>query len=287
MAIPSPMDKIGSLKNPRKFKSQDFETLREECLSQGVLFEDDTFPPDVESIGRKLLSDKQPGNVTWKRPVELHIHPHLFVEGASRFDIIQGSIGDCWFLAALGSLTFCHCCLERILPKSQGFSRDYGGIFHFRFWRFGEWIDVVIDDRLPKYGEKYLFVSSRDSNEFWPALLEKAYAKLCGSYQHIHWGNIADALVDFTGGVKKDIDLQTKPIEQVWETLRRSCKLKCLMGACTPGNTNRVLEKGLVEGHAYSVTGIAQVDYEGQNECLIRLWNPWGEKEWKGRWSDE
>ncbi|XP_006002666.1 calpain-14-like [Latimeria chalumnae] len=266
---------------------QDFENLREECLSQGVLFEDKTFPPGVESIGRALLSEEQLRNLTWKRPVDLHRHPQLYVKGASRFDIKQGSVGDCWFLAALGSLTCHDHHLEWILPKNQGFSKDYAGIFHFRFWHFGQWADVVIDDRLPMNGERYLFVSPRQSNEFWPALLEKAYAKLCGSYQHIDGGNIADALVDFTGGIKKDIYLKKKPMEKVWEMMKRSDKLKCLMAAGIAGGTNRVLAKGLVEGHAYSVTGIAQVDYKGRTERLIRLWNPWGQEEWKGRWSDE
>ena len=108
---------------------------------------------------------------------ELTDNPQMFVGGASRFDVAQGMLGDCWFLAAIGALTQHDQMLDKIIPRGQSFENDYQGIFRFRFWQYGEWREVVVDDLLPTYNNQLVFTHSTKPNEFWSALLEKAYAK--------------------------------------------------------------------------------------------------------------
>ena len=54
-----------------------------------------------------------------------------------------------------------------------------------RLWFYGEWIDIVVDDYLPTINGRLIYVQSQDEDEFWCSLLEKAYAKISGSYYNL------------------------------------------------------------------------------------------------------
>ncbi|KAK7904862.1 hypothetical protein WMY93_017469 [Mugilogobius chulae] len=273
----------GSVSLPVQFNTQDFKQLKHYCLKTNQRFVDKTFSPDLNAIGQGILSPDDLQRITWHRPRKLCPNPCLVVGGISRFDFGQGILGNCWFLASLGALTLQDQIFKQVVPLEQSFDNDYCGIFHFRFWRFGRWVDVVIDDKLPTINGRLVFVHSKHSNEFWPALLEKAYAKVCGSYADMKAGVSADALVDFTGGVHLSIQL-SKPPADLWELMCRAGT--CLMSCGTAPGDNKVLPTGLVQGHAYTVTGVKKVISQGKSIQLVRVWNPWGRVEWNGDWSD-
>ncbi|KAM5146778.1 calpain-2 catalytic subunit-like [Mantella aurantiaca] len=278
--------------NVTPFLGQDYNQLLQKCLQEKRLFEDPHFTAQPKSLGYNKLGPWSPDTVgiQWKRPQEICHLPQFISEDMKWTDICQGHLGNCWFLAAAASLTVYPRLLERVVPPQQSFQKDYAGIFHFQFWQYGEWFDVVIDDRLPTKNGELVFVSSEQKSEFWPALLEKAYAKLNGSYEALDGGWVNEAFVDFTGGVDESVDLKIPP-QNLFYIIETAVEKRSLMGTSiniqNPNETEMRTPEGLVKGHAYSVIGVYEVEHSGRRIPLIKLRNPWGQVEWNGRWSDK
>ncbi|KAM5180848.1 calpain-5 [Mantella aurantiaca] len=292
----------------KSFGNQQYYNLKKECQKNKVLFEDPIFPANNDSLFYKT---QRVQGVQWKRPKEFCNDPHLFVDGISSHDLHQGQVGNCWFVAACSSLASREALWQKVIPnwKEQEWSAEkpenYAGIFHFNFWRFGDWVEVVIDDRLPTINNQLIYCHSNEKNELWCALVEKAYAKLTGCYEALDGGNTADALVDFTGGVSEPIELsegdyatdankRNDLFERVLKVHTRGGLISCSIKAMSAADMEAKLSCGLVKGHAYAVTDVRKVRlghgllayFKSEKLDMIRMRNPWGEREWSGPWSD-
>lgn len=90
---------------------------------------------------------------------------------------MQRELNDCWVVAAIIDFGMRPELFYRVCPPDQSFlGEEYFGIFHFQFWQYGDWIDVVIDDLIPCHNGKPIYMRL-NGNLFWMILLEKAYAK--------------------------------------------------------------------------------------------------------------
>uniref|UniRef100_A0A3Q3L7E5 Calpain catalytic domain-containing protein n=1 Tax=Labrus bergylta TaxID=56723 RepID=A0A3Q3L7E5_9LABR len=169
----------GSSSNPAKYNNQNYGQLKDSHVRRGTEFVDKTFPPNNSSLGD--LPSLQHKHTAHENKTQLHC-----VAMFDKIFVFLCLSGNCWFLAAISALTFHKSLMVQVVPMDQSF-KDHAGIFHFRFWRFGHWVDVVIDDHLPVLDNKLLSVRSKSGNEFWVPLLEKAYAKYENKLAHLHF----------------------------------------------------------------------------------------------------
>ncbi|TGZ72132.1 hypothetical protein CRM22_002281 [Opisthorchis felineus] len=289
--IPSTLTPIGYIKMKLQMAlaQEEYQELREQLLKDKLLWCDPTFPADESSIGDlPELKDR----IIWKRVRDINPHARFFVDGPARCDIKQGALGDCWLLAVLSSICCYPILINQVVPPEQEVDQpDYVGIFRARFWRFGRWIEVMVDDRLPvyKHSNRLVFMSSPTNNEYWSALCEKAYAKLNGSYASLNGGLQSEAMEDCTGGLAETIYLDERRRPPDLLRMMQINSKRCVVMGCSIRSESgeQKLENGLFAGHAYGVTGIASVLDHGDVRHLVRCRSPWADcQEWRGPWSD-
>ncbi|KAH9500683.1 Calpain-5 [Bulinus truncatus] len=208
--------------------------------------------------------------------------PEFIFDGVNQHDVYQGDIGNCWFIAGASALALSHPAeFQRVVPPDQSFDpQTYTGMFRFNFWWFGTWTQVIVDDYLPTHHGKLIYCHNVGKpNEFWPCLLEKAYAKLYGSYQVLVSGFIHDALVDLTGGISEEINIQDRShgsiSSDLYNLLYTAYKMGTLMGAMMikQDNSKQYEERRpdeLYRGHGYSITGFRTVTTGRDTNYLVR-----------------
>ena len=263
-------------------------------------FYDQTFPPTLNSLYSKNINgqfiDKVRGpeqfkefqedvknvdKIVWKRVTEISPKWELF-EGKIEFnDVQQGSLGDCYFLSSITALTeYPFLIKEKFRTKS--FNAE--GYYEIIFFIDGEWQIVFIDDYFPyNIAEKNFAFALPHNNELWAILLEKAWAKLNGGYSNIIGGIVSEPVSALTGFPTEYLSHKQFEDMEIFYKLEEGEKEGTIMSSASKNN-NKVNEKGLIPSHAYTL--ISARKWKERNIYLIKLRNPWGEKEWKGKWSD-
>ncbi|KAI0452193.1 hypothetical protein F5B21DRAFT_516218 [Xylaria acuta] len=251
-----------------------------------------------------------------KRVHEIFEKP-TFLKDIDGADIKQGGLGDCWFIASLSALANVDDAVKRVCVEYD----TRVGIYGFVFYRDGEWIYSIVDDKLyltsPNWdspsmqrdlmnqidrespekeyrktyqtGSKALFFGQcKNQNETWVALFEKAYAKAHGDFGSLAGGWIGEGLEDLTGGVTTELlASDILDLDEFWENevskVNQEFLFGCSTGLLDGGYGDR---NGIREGHAYVIMDARTLK---SGERLVKLRNPWGKIRkgiWEGPWSD-
>ena len=92
-------------------------------------------------------------------------------------DIVQGNLGDCYFLSALGSLCAYPDFFDKLFHIKEKTKEHVYGVY---IYINGKWELILVDDYFPYQGSRFkqFVFGASGQNELWVSLLEKAGRKL-------------------------------------------------------------------------------------------------------------
>jgi hypothetical protein len=261
-------------------------------IPAGHLFQDAEFPVTAASLGPGAHASRV---ASWRRPVQIAgADARLWKNDWEIEGIVCGPVANGSLLGAANILAGDRDVIAKVFVSTEHGAR---GLYALRFWQDDPNSDddlkvVLIDDRLPCGPDGALaFTRSPDRGVFWAALLEKALAKLHGSYAATEAPQTQEAallgLELLSGGKAREqpMPLRGGPAEEVWAALQEASRTAHVMGArldpAAPGAA-AAAALGLHPDRAYCVVTC------GEMPCgrMLRLRGFVGDSEWKGKWSD-
>lgn len=300
-------------------------------------FQDKEFPAEMRSTGFLGFDTK----VEWiyvndlrrQEPSEVLMYPKFIFDKVEPNCLLQGAVGDCWLLAAIASLAEFPGHLESLFVSGNEISAH--GKYEITLYDIArsEWRVLTIDGRIPCVPRTWWERDARPvfsrpyQNEARALLLEKAFAKLYGSYMTLSGGYMSLGWQAMTG-CETQYMWDKEPTSGKWTRYfvkvsqqkeeiakgrRDSCPyrrytsdpaftdaemfqhlIECveknlaLSAAIVVPETGELRSDGLVELHAYSILRCCEVNTTTDSFQMIQLRNPWGPSmEWNGAWSDE
>ncbi len=262
----------------------------------------DELQEDLELKEKKLT-------IVWERISDRGDFKEIYNEKISHEQIEQGSLGDCYLISLIASIS--HFPKLIIGEKNKNtphllYNIEYGdiGYYEIMFFIDGKFKIVIIDDFIPFFKENGITVFAKSSeNYFWVNLLEKAYSKICGGYTSMNImnqgdnKNCYDHFQVFTGykyerfsfyDEEKDkltINKDKKEINQIYKKIEENLKNKdkkynIIITTGTPGeNKGIILEENFIPyQHSFSIIDCKtiKINKDKNTMKLLLINNPWG-----------
>lgn len=279
-------------------RSTELQALQLACKQKNKPFLDWSFPPRRTGCATKWC---RPNEIGWHDGHALwHQNWQLFRGPPHAEDVQQGELGDCWFLSSLSATAEFQGgrLVQRLLPgqsKACAF-----GAYLVRLCLGGLWRDVIVDDRFPCSGGMVTYTQlaycSTQKCQLWASLVEKGFAKVCGSYEALASGQTEEALTMLTGWPCTTIQFDREDFDSdtLWAKLSTSRSagflMTCSISTGQSGSETACESVGLVPKHAYCLIDVFDIDINfgggGKSVRLLKIRNPHAKETWKGAWSD-
>ncbi|CBZ40940.1 uncharacterized protein [Leishmania mexicana MHOM/GT/2001/U1103] len=294
-------------------EDMDEEAILHRCMETKTPYVDLRFPPNGEAVARAGRDTRTIPEVAMMRPTQylsdnIRLSVNDICGPVVALSIEPGNLGDSWFMCAVAIMAENEAMVRSIFAQGSPEEKAVGA-YRVLISKNGWWHILILDDYLPTFNRMPVFARSYDDPaEVWASLLQKAYAKVHGSYAAITGGDALQALADLSGSpmcrFDKEWEEATADARKA-DTLANALVQLSRSGACvvlsTPGHNSesylggrqardsgafraRYEDAGLHPGYTYSLERVVIVEECGT--LLFKVRNPWrSSNKWSGAWS--
>ena len=258
-------------------------------------WKDDIFGLEHESLCEKKVAKKWNLEKAcyWCNPIDITNFSNYCVfqnDGPSIYNIKQGKINDCYFLSALGAL--CDKCNKFVREMFHITDKSIEGAYGINFYINGKPKLILVDDSFPCIKAKRrndnsnsISFGSSFEKEIWVSLIEKAYAKIRGTYQKTEIGQAILSFGLLTGASTYQIDV-AKAKGDLWDILIALNDYPMCAGTKEQSFLSSDFDViGLEEKHEYTLMK-AYIE-EGTDNKRILLRDPYGKDNLKPKAKSE
>ena len=162
-----------------------------------------------------------------------------------------------------------------------------------QLYALGMPMTVVVDDYLPAFQQEdgsftTLFSELSADSPLWTVIIEKAFAKRYGNYEHITSGVPSEAIRALTGNPILKYAHDDMNEETLWQLITDKNPVDDFIIASTedmkPEDVPKNFE-GVKPGHSYSIIGTHTLSKSKTR--MVKIRNPWGKPGFHGTWKGD